>query len=548
MHWAKTAFILALTPLLAPAVEFESVTHDKATGKTTVKWSKVDTKNGVVVFRNDRSITGDEHFFAEKYIFPAGATQGVISADGSGKFFYRIAELTPFRRISGKLSAEKSIEEFDRSVPEAVEYTFERKQHEVIFKPPRQVAEDGSKLLVLTCKAAGSAVKTVAEAPAKAGEIAVAGDKLQNFAALAVADKFGKYAMPGKWYYCGNQPDISINTSPLIAKNKDVALSDRIMTVGEKSTVSFTFRNNGGASGKVMAVVTATDNSGSTLELLRQDAGELAPGGKKVVSVEYTPQKAGKIVFALELQTADDVNKTDNRLTLELYATEQKIYFLWYGGNVMELEYANYATVHADDLAEFIRRGGKQLTTTSRTEQKSGEDYGKRIKSNHAVGMQLDEIGGNLKATRFLPAIIDCEKRHPEFLSAVWHIGNTPQKEVIDALKKREIDLLMPEIYFTDGTAKERSKALKSLRARLEKLRKTGVAEYMLIGLGTHRNYLGWGGSPAKHAEFIEEQIKLVREILPMTPGIAFYSSSADVELLKKVDQMCKKYFLENER
>ena len=41
---------------------------------------------------------------------------------------------------------------------------------------------------------------------------------------------------------------------------------------------------------------------------------------------------------------------------------------------------------------------------------------------------------------------------------------------------------------------------------------------------------------------------KYVREILPMTPGIAFYSSSADVELLKKVDQMCKKYFLENER
>ncbi|MBR2357563.1 MAG: hypothetical protein IKA65_06030 [Lentisphaeria bacterium] len=548
MHWSKTAFILALAPLLAPAVEFESVTHDKTTGKTTVKWSNVDTQNGVVVFRNDRSITGDEHFFAEKHIFPAGATQGVISADGSGKFFYRLAELTPFRRISGKLSAEKSIEEFDRSTPATAEYTFERKQYDVIFKLTRPAAENAAKLLVLTCQTAGSAVKTIAEAPAAAGEIAVAVDKLQNFAALAVADRFGKYAMPETWYFCGNQPDISINTSPLIAKNKDVALSDRIMTVGEKSTVSFTFRNNGGASGKVTAVVTATENSGSSQELLRQDAGEVAPGGKKVISVDYTPQKAGKIIFALELQTANDVDKTNNRLTLELYATQQKIYFLWYGGNVMELEYANYASVHADDLAEFTRRGGKNLATTSRTENKSGEAYYNRVKSSRAVGMQLDEIGGNLKATRFLPAIVDFEKRHPELLSAVWHIGNSPQKEVIEALKKRQIDLIMPEIYFTDGTAKERAKALKSLRGRLEKLRKTGVAEYMLIGLGTHRNYLGWGGSPAKHAEFIEEQIKLVREILPMTPGIAFYSSDADAELLKKVDQMCKKYFLENER
>ena len=106
----------------------------------------------------------------------------------------------------------------------------------------------------------------------------------------------------------------------------------------------------------------------------------------------------------------------------------------------------------------------------------------------------------------------------------------------------------MPEIYYTDGTPAEQQKALKSLRAKLEKLRKTGVAEYMLIGLGTHHNYLGWEGSPDKHARFIEEQIKIVREVLPMTPGIAFYSSAADTKLLKQVDEMCKKYFLENER
>ena len=120
------------------------------------------------------------------------------------------------------------------------------------------------------------------------------------------------------------------------------------------------------------------------------------------------------------------------------------------------------------------------------------------------------------------------------------------QPEVIQALKERKIDFIMPEIYYSDGTPEERRKSLKSLRGRLEKLRKTGVAEYMLVGLGSHRNYLGWEGSPAKHAEFIEEQIKLVREILPMSPGIAFYSSAADVVLLKKVDAMCRKYFLED--
>ena len=546
MYCAKTIFLLAISCSLAvSAAEITGLSHDKAGGRTTVKWSGVEQKNGVVVFRSDRKLEGDELFFAEKYIFPAGCSEGVVTVRNSGKFYYRIGELTPYRKISGSLSAERTVQEVDRTPPPAVKYTVERNEIKAGLRLLSEPSKDVEKILLLTCETPGKQVKTVSSVSAKGVKAIALPENLKHgFAALAAADSAGNYIMPARWFYCGDRPDFSINGSSRVSQNKDISLSDRYMTVGKKSVLSFTIRNNGGSAGKAAVSVKLTDKSGAVKKLLQQDIS-IAAGGEEIVKVDYTPSKTGKAMLDLEINSANDVNKLDNRLQLPLYALAGELYILWYGGNVMELEYANYASVHVDDRQEFLRRGGRNLSTASRTTDKSGEEYFKRIKSADAVGIQLDEIGGNLKAPRFLPAIIDLENRHPEVLSAVWHIGYNPQKEVIQALKERKIDLIMPEIYYKDGSPEEQQKALKSLRSRLEKLRQTGVAQYMLIGLGTHRNYLGWGGSPDKHAKFIEEQIKLVREVLPMSPGIAFYSSEADTSFLKQVDEMCRKYFLE---
>ncbi len=546
MYCAKALFLLAISlPFLTAGAEITGLSHDKESGRTTVQWSGIDPKNGVVVYRSDRKLEGDELFFAEKYIFQSGSKQGIITARNSGKHYYRIAELTPYRKVAGKLSAEQTVMEFDRTPPPAISCKLEREGKKAALKLLAVPTEDVEKILLLTCEAPGKPVKTVAGAAAKSLQaLALPDDLSQGYVALTAADRAGNYLMPSRWLYCGSRPDFSINGSALVSQNKDVRLSDRYMTVGKKSVLSFTVSNNGGASGNAVIAIKVTNKAGSVQELLQKSIN-IAAGEQEVVSVNYTPEKAGKVMLELVIKSANDVNTVNNVLKLPLYTTLKPFYVMWYGGNVMDLEYANYASVHENDREEFIRRGGKNLSTASRTTDKSGEDYYKRIKAAGAVGMQLDEIGGRLKATRFLPAIIDLESRHPELLSAVWHIGYSPQKEVIQALKERKIDLIMPEIYYKDGSPEEQQKALKSLRSRLEKLRQTGVAQYMLIGLGTHRNYLGWGGSPDKHAKFIEEQIKLVREVLPMSPGIAFYSSEADTSFLKQVDEMCRKYFLE---
>lgn len=528
-------------------IQLTGLQHDKASGKTTIEWSGAKPENGVVVYRSDRTLTGDELFFAEKHIFPAGTAQGIVSANTSGKVFYRVAELTPYRRVTGQLSAEKSVEELDKTPPAAIKYNLIRQGAQAFLTVAGKIPAEAEKLLLLSCNTPGKAVKVVADSPVKGVEkVAVPENLLQGYVALAVADKAGNYVMPERWFYCGAQPDFNINGSPLVSRNKDVALRDRYMLVGKTSTLSFTLRNNGGAAGKAQVSVKVKDASGSQ-ELFRRNIA-LAPGAQEVITVNYTPGKAGKAAFVLAIDCANDINPADNALQMVLYNLAQPLYIIWYGGNVMDLEYANYASVHVDDRQEFARRGGKNLVTAARSTAKSGEEYFKRVKSAGAAGMQLDEIGGRLKAAKFLPAIVDFETRHPELLSAVWHIGNSPQKEVIQALQANQIDLIMLEIYYKDGTPAEEESALKSLRNKLVKLRTTPAVEKMLIGLGSHRNYLGWEGSPAKHARFIEKQIKLVREILPMTPGIAFYSSDADTAFLKQVDEMCRKYFLEQER
>ena len=110
-------------------------------------------------------------FFAQKFIFPAGSSQGVITAKGSGKYFYRIAALTPYRRLTGNLSAEKSIEEVDRSIPASVEYTLERNKSKAVFKVLNKPSSDAEKLLLLYRPTIASAVKVIDSVPVQVGKM-----------------------------------------------------------------------------------------------------------------------------------------------------------------------------------------------------------------------------------------------------------------------------------------------------------------------------------------------------------------------------------------
>ena len=144
-----------------------------------------------------------------------------------------------------------------------------------------------------------------------------------------------------------------------------------------------------------------------------------------------------------------------------------------------------------------------------------------------------------------MPAVYDLKKKHPETFIAVWNIGPYIRPAIRDGLKKRKFELIMCELYFTDVPDKLRQQKLDSLRSKVRTIVKPGGAENAIVGLATKANYRGWNSSPARQAEFVAQQIKVVRETAPEMPGIAFFSSDNDPEFLKLVDEACKKYFLE---
>ena len=110
---------------------------------------------------------------------------------------------------------------------------------------------------------------------------------------------------------------------------------------------------------------------------------------------------------------------------------------------------------------------------------------------------------------------------------------------VIRGLMDGTIDLIMPERYHTWDAPME-----ESLKKDINMLRQMGVLHKTVIGLGTHRNYAGYGNA-AQHAEYLEKQIALIRKLAPESPGMAFYNDAALPGVKEKVDGFCKKYFLE---
>ncbi len=537
---------LALPLLLsAAAPEITGLKHDAATGRTVLSWNNIPAKHGVVVFRSSRKLDSNGMFFAEKYYFDPGTRSGEVVSKGSGRFYYKISAINSGRRRSGELSAEKQLVEKDRTAPPPPEVKFNQSKGKLIFSIKHPSGSDAAKTVLLGKDSANGKERFISEFPAKQKEIVLPGAFRGSYAAVTSQDSSGNRAAVKNWFFCGNKMNLSISTARRISQNRDVTLENRYFLTGKPGKISFTIRNLGRLAGNAEAVVKVTEKNRAAREIFRKKLPSVAPGAETELQIKYTPKVSGAVKMELDFTSPLDADNQDNRLTLTLHSTVRPVYFLWYGGNVMDLEYANCAAVAASDIKEFTRRGGKPLVITGRTRSASGNHYWEAISRSGYHGMQLDEIGGTIKGEDFMPAVYDLKKKHPETFIAVWNIGPYIRPAIRDGLKKRKFELIMCELYFTDVPDKLRQQELDSLRSKVRTIVKNGGAENAIVGLATKANYRGWNSSPARQAEFVAQQIKVVRETAPEMPGIAFFSSDNDPEFLKLVDEACKKYFLE---
>jgi len=201
----------------------------------------------------------------------------------------------------------------------------------------------------------------------------------------------------------------------------------------------------------------------------------------------------------------------------------------------------DHATAGTDNPEHWKRVGGKRLHICVKSDDISG--YHKILDSTDAPdGLQYDELGGNIEPEKYISVLRQLRKTHPDAFIALWHIGANLKPEIVEALKDGTIDLVMPERYHTFNAPME-----ESLKKDINMLRRMGVLDKTIIGLGTHRNYAGFG-SAEDHAAYLEKQIALIRKLAPESPGMAFFSAATLPGLKEKVDDMCRKYFLEGDK
>lgn len=537
------SWITALLPADTP--EITALKHNPETGITQIAWRGISADAKVMLYRSAVPLNAETEFFADKFKFSPGVQTADIVADGNGCRYYKLTGIDASGRPLTAMSEEKMIEECDRTPPAAVDFNIVCQDGIAMLRwkqLPRNNPDKVVKFLILGADSPSAALTVCGDAAKGSDQFPLPASCRERFLAVAAVDAAGNRSPVGKRIFFGNRPDFRIATTPTPQSNPDIRMERMYPITGRNNRVEFTIHNDGGNAGTAEVNIGIFEAGGSLRPLISRQLAGMEPGSRNVIAVDYQPQHVGKSVFHVEIHCPDDADQSNNRLELEVYQSDRELYFLWYG-EVSGLSYANYGEVHCGNLEDWRRRGGRALTVVGRGGTVDG--YYRKITACGAAGMQLDELGGTHRTEEFLPELHRFKQAHPECFFALWHIGGQPDPLILAAQRKGEIDIVILELYLANIPEKRRER-LENLAEKIKWVVAHGVPERTVIGLGARFDYAGWHGAE-EHVAWLEEQIKLIRELAPMMPGVAFYSTDTLPGVKEKVDLLCRKYFLENQ-
>ena len=545
------AMLYAALPLAAE-VTINSISHNPQTGVTHISWQGVPENCIPVIYRSSDPLTGDNMFFAQKYYFEPGSSNCEIAAPATGKVYYYAGAMKKNRQLTGKISAGKCIDETDRTAPSPRQCQLDTTDKLKIKLLQKSLKDpDGAvKLRLLAKKSMQDKPVILAEKNLrKYDSMEVDPAQPFHFYTLSVADAAGNASLPYNWIKLSSQPDLGISVENDLLANRDLSISERYPVINKPTEIKITVHNYGGspADGKVLLKVTEADKKSVTLPEITLKA--VPARSTRSVKFSYQAAVPGKVRFTVQIISDNDEDQSNNNVFFDTFNVKKPLYFFWYGSNVMNLRYANYAGVSVNDKAEWQRRGNKALVVTSRNlNNNSAKTYIDRTLSGNYNGMQVDEVGHSFDPAQYLPSMLNFKKALPEKFLAVWHVGVNIKEPLATEVKNNNIDLLLLEVYFTANDAQSRVRILKKLEERVREAVKHCPPEKMLIALATSTDFCSMSATAEEQADFIVEQIKVIRKVAPQMPGIAFFSSKAYPEVLKKADEACRKYFLENQQ
>lgn len=519
--------LCALTGLLLTGTlgALEIASCRPGTDGTLIEWKKsAPAARWILIRRSPKKITTENRIFAESFRFDAKAGKALIPAGDGGSSFYLLSELDELGRETCDYRVQSGpVKESARKLT-PVRFQVDIRSGKFLLVRPEIPLRNPERIVKFRLKT--RAGRTVTEQGLDKPEFVLPSPVSGQIAEYAVCpvDFQGREAEAVEWFRYGDFPDFRISPVSNPAQNEDVELQTRYPLAGSSSRIGFRITNAGGKAGK--AKVTVTGQPGQEISL--------ESGKSTVLTFEWKPEKAGRHQLRVNISCAADRTPENNRLDLVLHAVEKPLHFIWYGAAADLI----YATAAAYDPAHWKRIGGLSLRITSRTA--SAEPYRKMFTpADPSFGMQYDELGGNCKPEAYLAALREFRKTHPKVFVALWHIGGKPTPAIVRAVKDGTVDLLMPEIYYTWD------QKIDGLKETIRRFRKLGILDKTVIGLGTAAGYAGWG-TAQQHADYLEKQIALIRKLAPESPGLAFYSSSTLPGVKEKVDDLCRKYYLED--
>lgn len=364
-------------------------------------------------------------------------------------------------------------------------------------------------------------------------------EKKRFFYSLAAVDADGVEGARSAEFEAALLPDLSLRQGERVSLNPDLATGKMYPVAGETVKYSATVRNRGAAASLPCRVDIALPGREKPLEKVLP---ALAPGASHTVEWEFRPERRGEFSMRLCIdpdRKNEDLDRSDNQLTVRAGAVERDVYFMWYG-DVTKLPFANQGQCNPNSVAEWHRRGGLAIAGVGAAGEVVAQ-YVRRSRSADYDGISIDEIcAWGETARNVAKALPEYRKAFPDRLVAVWTIGEATVPQIAELVKNGTISLLMFEVYVKPKESNER------ILKAIENVRAMGIAERSLIGLVTQKDWSNWVG-PEEHAAAVIAQMRLIREKAPEIPGFAFWSDDALPGVAEAVDAECYRLFVQPE-
>ncbi len=527
--------------MLAPAAQL-TATHDANLGVTHLAVSDMEQERQYLVYRSAQELTAEDFAQADIVANGLNAAQPTaeLTATANGLFHYVLAstdELGRHLRFEHALA----IQETDRTPPASPAPTlqYENGMPRLDWLGPTLENPEGiRRYRIYRADGPGQPPKKIAELKkARTTEQSYLDESWPDYAdyTITAVDRSGLESAPSQPLTARKAPNLTIRSGDRVSTNQALTTSKMYPVPGETVQFTATVANVGAIASQACRVTVVCEKE----TLLDIQLPPLEAGASHTIAWKRQITQPGEYDTVITIDQegkSGDWHPQDNQLTFHAAAAEKDIYFLWYG-EVPHLPYSNSSQCIPDSIAECHRRGAYAMRAVG-ISTTTAEDAYDAFPPMGYDGCSVDEIFRFTETAQRLAEILPgFRQRNPDALICVWTIGTQAAPEIVELVKSGVIDLLLFEVYVKPGEDPA------PLREAIENFRSYGIIDHCLMGLVTDQSWSNWT-TPEVQRDSILEQMRLVRELAPESPGFAFWSADTQPGVAESVDEECYRLFL----